>query len=210
MIGNLNHNAEGNRSGIQMDRFYYVPVEDVRGEDLYGLVVLKPGKQFFQGDCTRYSSSFNENPISDPNGKLINPEFMGVIPKLDSAKKQTLDSMDNRRFVLLYKDKNGGFWQVGGHQQGLRFNSEKSTGEGAEGRNAATVRFSAERMKKEVIPYNKELILETTPTDPENPTPEPEPTEPAIVKINGFTVASLAPGEIFETNTPFTLNFELQ
>lgn len=210
MIGNLNHNAEGNRSGIQMDRFFYVPEEDVKGEDIYGLVVLKAGKKFYQGDCTRYSSIFNENSVTDPNGSLINPEFMGVHPKITEAKQLILNYMHGRRFVLLYKDKMGGFFQVGGHQQGLKFTFEKTTGEGAEGRNAAIIRFSAERLRKQVIPYNKELLLQPTPTDPGTEEPTPEPTTPSYVEINGFRVATLAPGETYSITSPFTLNYQLQ
>ena len=209
MIGNLKHNAQNNRSGIKMDRFFFVPVEGVKGEDINGLVVLLAGYNFFEGECTRYSSIFNDNSVMDPNGPLISPEFLGVIPKIDSIKKQTLDSMDGRRFVLLFQDKMGAFWQCGGHQQGLKFSREKTTGEGVEGRNSAIIRFTASRMRKKILPYNKELILIPVADAGGEVTP-PATVQPGFVRINGFVVGEVLPGQFYDITSPYTLNYQLQ
>lgn len=185
-----------------VDRFWFIPESDIDYVDELKQVVLKAGKQWYLGKATRYSVTFT-NPSADArSGTSYLPTIKGLTSKHTPEMENLLTYMRGKRFVVVYKDKNGYLNQVGTKGQPLKFTTEHTTGDDPGTKNGVIFTFEG-KTKQPPVHYIREIVIsQEVPVD--LPT-----SEPSTVYVNNVLVRSLHPGERFDIKTQFSLQFDI-
>ena len=186
-----------------VDRFWFTPESAVDFVDEFGQVVLKGAAVWYLGKATKYTLDFNCPAKEKRGGTLYEPRLTGLISRVTPELKKVLRQMNGNRFILIYKDKNGYLFQVGGPEQALIFEFDEFTGDNPSSKNG--VRFSFKgTVRQEPVHNIREIV--SGPGNNESTNPD---ALPVTIQINGSTVATAAPGQTVNITSDFTIEFEL-
>lgn len=201
MFSNLNFPVNQDNFG-GVDRFWFIPERDIDYVDASKQVVLKEGKAWYLGKATKYSINF-KNPSRDARGgTTFRPRLTGTVKRHSPEMEALLSYMRGKRYVVIYKDKNGYLNQVGTKGQALVFETDQDSGTSPDTSNAVSFNFSGDT-KLPPVHYIRELVVS------EDPGAEVPVVDPVLVYINGNLVGTRQPGEIVDIKSEFTLEFDL-
>lgn len=163
---------------------------------IYGLVVFKAGAGWVTWEVTMESANVDSSDRQSIHGHLKNNRLPFSVPKDRAGIKHQFELASEDEFILTYVDSNGIRKLLGSLEAPLRFAFNHSTGSRFADSNAYSCSFFFE---------GPDNINEY----PGTVDPAPAGTAPAIVKVNGVVVASLAPGETVDFDTPFDFTFQI-
>lgn len=110
-------------------------------------VQLQPGATWYQLVATRTTLGFTQPGKSDRHGAFWQPSLKGALAKGSAALAQGLEALDERRFVVLYRDFNGVVWLVGTLDEPLTFSDKYDAGT-ATARNNYDFAFNGETSRR--------------------------------------------------------------
>ncbi len=110
-------------------------------------VVLRPGAAWYQLVATRTTLGFTQAGKADRHGPYFQPQLKGVLAKATATLAAGLEALDGRRFLLLYRDQNGGVWLVGAPDEPLAYLDKYDAGT-ATARNNYDFTFSGETTRR--------------------------------------------------------------
>jgi hypothetical protein len=108
-------------------------------------IVLHPGASWYQLVATRTTLGFTQDGKKDRHGVYFQPKLKGVLAKATATVAAGLEALDDRRFLLLYRDHNGTTWLVGAPDEPLTFSDKYDTGPALRGQLAGERRGPAHR-----------------------------------------------------------------
>lgn len=201
MLSNLNFTVgRDNYGGI--DRFWFVPEKDIDYVDKTGQVVLKAEAVWYLGTVTKYSIEFINPSNEGRGGTTYEPTLTGITSKHTPEMEALMKQLRGKRFVVIYKDKNGYLNQIGTKGQPLIFQTEQGSGTTPETKNGVNFSFSG-FSRNPPINYLREIVVSNAPG-----APAPE-YQPSTVYINNVLVRSMQPGERFDLTTQFSFQFDI-
>jgi hypothetical protein len=106
-------------------------------------IVLRPGAAWYQLVATRTTLGFTQEGKRDRHGVYFLPKPQGVLAKATPTVAAGLEALDDRRFLLLYRDHKGTTWLVGEPDAPLTFSDKYDAGT-ATARNNYDFLFSGE------------------------------------------------------------------
>jgi hypothetical protein len=110
-------------------------------------IVLRSGAAWYQLVATRTTLGFTQDGKTDRHGPYFLPKLKGVLAKATATVAAGLEALDDRRFLLLYRDHNGTTWLVGEPDAPLTFTDKYDTGT-ATARNNYDFLFSGETLRR--------------------------------------------------------------
>jgi hypothetical protein len=164
-------------------------IPDPVGRVVYGNIVLKEGAAFVTFDVTLETARLQGNSNITSEGKSKKYSLPFVVSKAKPAISDMFELMEEDEFIVVLIE-NGRQKLVGLLNAPLQFAFNHDSGAQVSDRNNYECRFYYEGPDNV---YFYEGALAAAPVGP----------APAIVKHNGVVLASLAPGEIFNSESDF-------
>lgn len=163
---------------------------------IYGQVVFKAGAAWITWEVSMESANVNSQSRQSIHGHFKNNRLPFTIPKDRAGLKHQFELASEDEFIVTYVDSNGTRKLLGSLDAPVRFAFNHDTGSRFADRNAYECSFFFE---------GPDNISEYTGTVD----PAPAGPAPVIIKVNGVVIASLAPGEIIDFDTPFDFTFQI-
>ena len=187
-------------------QFFRFPKRD--GQRLVGNIYLQPGCTWGMLAFTTHTSGFDQVPITDRRGTIYSHEIKGLIPKATPELDQVLYEMNSqRRYAVLFRDRNGYLRLSGSPDYGLQFSSKYSTQEKPDGFNAHQVSFKADALEPAL--YYSGTFEVTDQGMIGGPAPGSGSADPVIIRFNGDVVKVVQPGEALDITSEFTMEFAI-
>lgn len=191
----------GNNSGSLIE-LKIIPISDVEGEPrykgdtLYGAYTLAAGKGFVSWKVASQGIGIKTDSKTGQEGISKNTKLSFFIPKDRSGIRIMLDRAEMDKFIIHYKDGNGVSKIFGTRKRPVSFLYSRDSGTSFSGMNAYSCQFYYEGP-------NNDFFFNQTIAAP------PGSVAPAIVRVNGVVVATLAPGESVNFDSDFDFTFEI-
>lgn len=166
------------------------------GGVIYGQVVFKAGAGWTIWEVSMESANVASTDRQSIHGHLKNNRLPFSVPKDRAGIKHQFELASEDEFIVTYVDGNGIRKLLGSLEAPLRFAFNHSTGSRFADSNAYSCSFFFE---------GPDNINEY----PGTADPAPAGAAPAIVRVNGVVVASLAPGEVINFDTDFDFDFAI-
>lgn len=163
---------------------------------IYGDVTFKGGKGWSIWRVTQNTSEFSGRARDSQEGEYKTNSIDFVIPKDRATIRKMLQLAQDDEHIILYKDKNGNNKIFGTLDDPAYFRYSHRSGSNTSSRNGYECEFFAEGPDNSFFYYGE---IATAPAG----------TAPAIVSVNGVTVASLSPGAAINFDTDFDFDFEI-
>ena len=163
---------------------------------IYGQVVFKAGAGWITWEVSMESANVAITDRQSVHGHLKNTRLPFSVPKDRAGIKHQFELASEDEFILTYVDGNGIRKMMGSLEAPLRFAFNHNTGSRFSDSNAYSCSFFFE---------GPDNINEY----PGTVDPAPAGAAPAIVRVNGEVVATLAPGETIDFDTDFDFDFEI-
>jgi hypothetical protein len=179
-----------------------VPIDDVTGEPtkkddtLYGDFTFLAGKGFKLWRVASQSAGMDMSSRDEQEGISKDGSITFLIPKDRAGIRQMLELAEQDKFIVSYKDANGKTKIFGSTKRPVSFIYSRSSGKKSIEFNAYQCRFYYNGPQNEFF-YDQVL------PDP------PAGTAPAVVRVNGTVVATLAPGEVIDFDSDFDFDFQI-
>lgn len=163
---------------------------------VYGDIVMKAGKSPVTWAVTTESARSQSASRTSREGPTKSNKLPFVIPKDRPELQSMLAKAEDDNFIVQYCDSNGKQKVFGTLDAPVRFSYDHDTGASFSNLNSYDCRFYFDGPDN-LYHYNGAI-----------PTPTPG-SAPAIVRVNGVVVASLAPGESINFDTDFDFDFAI-
>lgn len=130
--------------------FRFVPSIDVEsipapiGLELPSEVVLKSGKQWYNGYFPEEECELNIDAAYTSNGPLYKFNLDCIVPRISKLMTTNFNEMLGHRFLLDVYDNNGNRKLVGDIKEGVAFKFKEATGRKAANRNGYQIMFFSE------------------------------------------------------------------
>lgn len=189
-------NQEDNLGGINQIRVCrkseVESIPDPVSRIVYGNIVLKAGATFVTFDVTLETARIQGNSNVTREGNSKRYSFPFVVAKAKPAVSEMFDVMQEDEFIVVFTE-NGRQKVFGLLHAPLRFSYSHDSGAQVADRNNYECRFYYDGPDN-VYFYEGALAAPAGPA-------------PALVKINGVVVASLAPGETANLVSDYTIDY---
>jgi hypothetical protein len=122
---NIRKSSKSNFGGICT--FWFVPVEEVASipyhisGNIPSAIQLVEGASWRVGYSTQGSLSFETTTTRDNRGISHKVNLSGIAPKIDPVQTKNFRFMTTKRFLVIFKDRNGSFRLLGTKTNGVRF-----------------------------------------------------------------------------------------
>ncbi len=169
---------------------------DPSGDTIYEDIVFNAGKGFREWVVASQSGRMASKGRKSSEGISRENNLPFLIAKDRPGIRQMLSLAEDDEFIILFTDSNGQQKILGSLDHPALFRYDRDSGGKFSDLNAYECEFYCEGPDNEFF-YDQ--VLDVAPSGP----------APAIVRVNGVVVASLAPGVILDFTTDFDFDFEI-
>lgn len=170
------------------------PVVD--DDTLYGDIQFLEGKGWREWTVASQSGRMKSSGTKTDEGTLRKNSLPFLIPRDRPGIRRMLGMAEEDEFIVQFTDANGQSKLFGSPDQPVLFRYSRDTGGKFASLNAYSCEFFCEGPENEFF-YDGSIAM------------APPGSPPALVRVNGQVVASLAPGEIIDFDTDFDFDFEI-
>lgn len=163
---------------------------------IYGEIVFGEGAGWTTWEVTLESANVQSQDRQSREGSFKNNRLPFVVPKDRAGLRHMFEQASEDEFIITYVDASGTRKLLGLLEAPMRFAYNHDTGARFGDRNAYECSFFFEGPNN-IFTYNGTAD------------PAPGGAAPAIVRVNGEVIATLAPGESIDFDTPFDFTFQI-